>query len=250
VPPTHVILRSPLATEESHRKEMLRYAQHDVQVFSHSAVVFIAFSFFVISLLPGCNTSVPVKAKYKLSGGPVLIFLDDIGEHVDWPPAKQYLWSDLSEELLRNKAAEKIIPDETLQSLRRTMPDFEKRGALEIGEAAGAELVLWIETQDFLAEEQISDAQNAAYWSATVKVLNALEKKSRSKVRLWPESPEGEYINVSLTGAAVMREPTKDAISKLLSAKLAVEISRLFYDHTIEQSEAHEKAAASGATRD
>ncbi|MBI3834265.1 MAG: hypothetical protein HY287_08050 [Planctomycetes bacterium] len=229
---------------------MLRFAQHDGHQFRLSTFGGLTCICFLIIVLTGCNYTVPVKAKFKLSGGPVLILLDDIGERVDWPPAKQYLWDDLSQELLRNKAVPMIIPNETLQSLRRTMPDFEKRGAREIGEAAGAEQVLWIETQEFLAEEQIADAQNAAYWSATVKVLNAQEKKSRSKVRVWPENPDGEYINVSLTGAAALREPTKDAISKLLSAKMSVEVSRLFYDHTIEQSEAHEKRAASGANKD
>lgn len=203
----------------------------------------LAFLLPITSL--GCTT-ISVNAKFHLGTGPVLVLIDDVGEHVDWPAAKQYLWNDLSQELLRNKAAVKVVPNETLESLRRTMPDFDKRGARELGESAGADQIIWIETQNFLAEEQITEAQNAAYWAVTVKVVNAREKENRTRVRVWPDSPEGEYITVGMTGAAVIGEKTKDSISKVLSAKLSVRISRLFYDHKIEQAEEHEQRAAAG----
>ena len=175
-----------------------------------------------------------VEAKFRLTAGPVMVFVDDMHERVDWPPARRYLWEDVSQELLRTESVTKVIPLETEESLRQTLPDFVKRSCREIGELAGAEQVVWIEVQDFLADEQIMDATNAAYFAATVRVLNPSEKTDRRRVRLWPDSPEGHYLTASMTGAAAVAAKSKDAISKELSAKLAVNIARLFHDHHLE----------------
>ena len=162
-----------------------------------------------------------------------MVFIDDVHERIDYPPARRYIWDDLSQELVRTKAAQRIIPLGTEDTLRRTLPDFPKRGAREIGELAGAEQVIWIEVRDFLAEELIVDSSNAAYVSVTVKALNVLEKSDRRRVRAWPVSPEGHALTVAMTAAAAAQAKTKDAIAKELSAKLAVQIARLFHDHEL-----------------
>jgi len=130
-----------------------------------------------------------------------------------------------------------VVPIETEESLRQTLPDFAKRSCREVGELAGAEQVVWIEVQDYLADEDITDSTNAAYFAVTVKVLNPTEKTDRRRVRVWPDSPEGFYINARMTGASVVRAKTKDGISRELTAKLAVNIARLFHDHKIEDFE-------------
>jgi hypothetical protein len=178
-----------------------------------------------------------VDAKFRLTAGPVMVFVDDVHERVDWPPARRYLWDDVSQELLRTKSATKVVPIESEESLRQTHPDFVKLTCREIGELAGAEQVVWIEVQDFLAEEDITDATNAAYFAVTVKVLNPKEKSDRHRVRVWPDSPEGNYVSAKMTGSAVVRAKTKDGISKELTAKLAVNIARLFHDHQLEDFE-------------
>ena len=77
-------------------------------------------------------------------------------------------------------------------------------------------------------------------------MLNPAEKTDRTRVRLWPDSPEGHYLSASMTGGAVLKAKTKDAISKELTAKLAVHIARLFHDHEIEDYEKLQDDAASG----
>lgn len=192
---------------------------------------------FVVFAACGACGNEKVDAKFRLTAGSVMVFVDDIHERVDWPPARRYLWEDLSQELLRTKSAMKVVPIETEESLRQTLPDFAKRTCREIGELAGAQQVVWIEVQDFLAEEDITDAANAAYFAVTVKVLNPTEKTDRNRVRVWPDSPEGHYLSSKMTGAAVVRAKTKDGISKELTAKLAVNIARLFHDHQLEDFE-------------
>ncbi len=176
-----------------------------------------------------------VKAQFKLSEGPILVFIDDRSERIDWPAARRFLWDDLSQELIRTKSTMRVIPIETEDAIRQTSNDFGKLSCREIGELTGADEVLWIEVQDFLVPDQITEATNAAYFNVSVKVINPLEKESRSKVRLWPTAPEGQVVTASMTGGAVLREKTKDDKVKVLTAKLAVDIARLFHDHKLEK---------------
>jgi hypothetical protein len=181
-----------------------------------------------------------VTAKFRLTDGPLMILIDDTGQRVDWPMATRYLLDDLAQELLRNKAAERIIPPQTVDHLRQSVPDFDKRGCRELGELGGAEQVLWIRVQDFLAEDQIQDATMAAYFSVNVKVINVLEKESRSRVRLWPAIPQGHPIIVTMTGSEVGMAKTKDAISKELAKRLSERVAKLFYDHRLGDFEREE----------
>jgi len=176
-----------------------------------------------------------VKAEFRLTEGPILILLDDDTERVDWPQAKQYLVDELGQELIRQKAARQIIPPQTLDQLKQAHPNLGKRGCREVGEMAGAEQVLWIQVEDFLANVQVYDALNAAYMHVTVKVINVLEKdkERRSHVRLWPIGSAGRAVSASMSGADVARLKTKDAVSKELAVRLAPSIAKLFYDHRL-----------------
>ncbi len=208
-----------------------------------SAASVITVATVLLGVPPGCMTTgkllyvmglghgPKVEAQFHLTDEPVMIFVDDIHERVDWPPAERYIFDELSQALLRHKAAKKIIPLETIDQLRQTMDDFNKRGCREIGERAGATQVLWLEVRDFLADEQILGPNNAAYITVSVKVIDVTQQKSRSRVRLWPVSPAGSIVSVSLSGAEASEAKSKDGISKRLAAKLAESVARLFYDH-------------------
>ncbi len=174
-----------------------------------------------------------VEAQFRLAKESILILVDDAAMRVDWPLTRTYLFDALAQELLDNKAAAKIIPRQTLDGLRQSVDDFEKRGCREIGEMAGARQVLWIEVQDFLAEEEVTEADVAAYFSVSVKVINVLEKERRTRVRLWPPSPQGELVSASMTGSEVSIAKTKDAIAKDLAERLAIKIAKFFYDHRL-----------------
>ncbi len=184
-----------------------------------------------------CGCSTKVDAQFRLTQGPVMVFVDDVHERIDWPAARRYLWDDVTQELLRTGSATRIVPLATEDSLRQTLPDFSKKSCREIGELAGAQQVLWIEVRSFLADEMIVDASNAAHFAVTVKVVDAGQKQDRRRVRVWPETPEGRHVSASMTGAAVASAKNKDAIARELTAKLAVQIARLFHDHTLEDFE-------------
>lgn len=175
-----------------------------------------------------------VEARFPLTKGPILILLDDPHGRMDWPPARTKFEDDLAQALIKNEAAEKIIPRRTLEGLRQTKPDFEKRGCREIGEMAGAEQVIWVQVQACRAEEQFSVTDQAAYLTVTVKVISVAGTQ-RNRARVWPTSPAGHRVHVSMTGADVAMEKTKPAISAKLAAKLARRVAKLFYDHRLNE---------------
>jgi hypothetical protein len=185
----------------------------------------------------GIGKSGKVAAQFKLTDGRLMVFIDDVHERVDWPQARVYLFGELTQALLRNNAAKKIIPLETIDALRTSTPDFNKLSARQLGELVEADQVLWVETTEFFAEETFIDAGDAAYWTATVKVLNPLEKTARTQVRLWPTSPAGHLVRVRMTGAHVSEKKTTDKISKELAKLMGEKIAKLFYEHRLDDFE-------------
>lgn len=181
----------------------------------------------------GIGSGPLVEAEFQLTDGPVLILIDDPVQRVDWPPTTLYLFDDLAQELLKHEAAKKIIPRQTVDGLKQTTQQYSKRGCREIGELAGAEQVLWIVVQDFLAEQQITEVGVAAYLTVTVKVINVLENEHSGRVRLWPASPRGEQIAVSMTGSEVALARTKDGTAKNLARRLAIKTAKRFYEHRL-----------------
>ena len=184
----------------------------------------------------GFGRPAKVEARFRLTEEPILILVDDPAQRIDWPIAKRYLTDELAQELIKKKAAKKIIPRQTLDRLRQSEPNLDKRGCREVGRMAGAEQVLWIETQDFYAREQIDAVDEAAYIAVTVKVLNAGEMPPGSRPRLWPTSPRGQEVLATLAGSEVLMLKTRDAIARELAGRLATRIAKLFYDHRLKET--------------
>ncbi len=178
----------------------------------------------------GVGKSLKIDAQFTLGEEPVLVLIDDPGQVMDWPPAWKYLTDDISQALVKNEAAKRVVARSTIENLRRTHLDFSKRGCREIGQLAGASQVLWVEIKDFLAQEDIHSASNAAYIIATVKVIDVKSDK-RSRVRAWPTSPTGHMVNAGLTGSHVVQLRTKDAICRELSTRITDKITKLFYEY-------------------
>lgn len=197
--------------------------------------------------MAGCQATKNVKAAYHLTSNPVLVLVDDESNRIRPALAKRYLSEAIAQELVSTQSALQVIPEETLNTLRQVHPDFEKRGCREIGELAGAEQVVWVQVQEFLAEEDFSDALEAAYVHATVKVINVLEKESRSRVRVWPPMGAGAEVSATLSGADVARFRTQETIAKELAGKLAVRVARFFHDHVLEGKEAFDADKLSAA---
>ena len=174
-----------------------------------------------------------IKPEFTFTSEPVLVLVDDVGERVTYPPSKTHLAESVADALLNNKAAQKIVPEESLARLRQGDPDFVRHSGREIGELLGAEQVLWLEVQDYLVSEQIEDALAAARCTVSVKVLNVLEKKDRLRVRVYPSTPEGRVITATMTGSELVPLKTRERISRELMLRISESIAKLFYEHRL-----------------
>ncbi len=187
----------------------------------------------------GVGRGQKVEAQFRLTDGPILVLVDDSTQLVDRPMTTRYLADRLAQELIKKKAAKKIIPEQTLDALRQREPDLHRRGCREVGEMVGAKQVLWIEIRDFLAGEQIESAAEAAYITVSVKVISAGELEPGKRARLWPVSPKGRILSEVLAGSDCLRLKTKDAIGRELADKLATQVARLFHDHRLDRLESY-----------
>lgn len=183
--------------------------------------------------LLGAGRGQLIKPEFTLTTAPVLVLVDDQSEKVTYPPSKLHLAESVADELLRNKAAVKIIPEESLAALRQSDPDFARRGCREIGEKLGAEQVIWLEIHDYLVSPDIEDAISAARCTVSVKVLNVLETKDRLRVRVYPSTPEGRILSVKLSGSELVPLKTRERISRELMSRLSVPIAKLFYEYRL-----------------
>ena len=179
----------------------------------------------------GIGRTQMVEAQFRLTQSAVLILVDDPGQRVTWPASRRYIMDELAQALLRTGSAKKIVPPRTLDQVRQSLSNFEKVGCREIGKLAGAEQVLWLEVQDFFANEQFADAAEVAHVIVTVRVINVLEKKMRTRVRLWPMLRSGVPATARLSGSDVARLKTTDAVCRELASRLAVTIARFFHDY-------------------
>jgi hypothetical protein len=180
-----------------------------------------------------------IEAKFRLTDKPIVILVDDDNDLVDWPAAKYRLADSLAQELLKNEAAAKIVPQATVQRMRQADMEFDSMPCDVAGRRAGAEQVIWLKVEEFIAREDVRDIGKAAVFTVSVKVINT-QAKQRADVRLWPKGREGQFCSVDLTASEVSVEKTKDAISRKLADELAVRVAKLFYDHRLGEFEKEE----------
>ncbi len=223
-----------LVTMFNDSRDIRRYVVGCVFCMALPILAGCGFSGGQLLYMMGVGQAATIEAQFRLADEPILVLVDDPGQAMDWPPAWKYITDDLSQALVKHEAAKRVVARATIENLRRTHLDFAKRGCREIGQLAGASQVLWVEIKDFLAQEDIHDANNAAYIMVTVKVIDAHGEK-RSRVRVWPTSPSGHVVSARLSGSDVARLRTKDAISKELSALLTDRIAKLFYDYEADE---------------
>jgi hypothetical protein len=181
----------------------------------------------------GVGSQHKVKAEYALSPGPILILVDDYADRLFWPETGDLLATAVADELLTHKATKKVISNDTLRKLRQVHQDFDQYSCRRVGETVGADQVLWLEVTEFFASETVEDTTVAARLGVTVKVINPKGTKQKRTVRLWPTEQEGRSARAELSSNDISRAGTRPAIVRALTSQLAVQIARLFYDHTL-----------------
>ncbi len=171
-----------------------------------------------------------VSALYKLPGNKtVLVFPDDLQNPVSYPPVKRQLSLQLSDILKRQRIAAQTVAYEKLVDLRSSEPQFNLMGICKIGRKLGADLVVYVNIEQFTLKDNPVDTLWRGRLAGRIKVVDVL------KGRLWPDESAGYPVRV----VAPLAESTSDTFGGELAKKLAddfaVEVAQLFHDHYVER---------------
>jgi len=177
-----------------------------------------------------------VPAEHKLPEGTVLVLVDDPQGLLGTVRIGSILAEKTGEALLKQEATDAVVSQQAISRLRRTDPEFERRPADGIGRRLGARTVIWLQVKEFFAPNEVQDTESAAVLSVAVKLLDARAKK-RALVRLWPTDPDGRVETVQLRATHVAGMSGQKAIARKLAERLARQIARLFYTHTLGELE-------------
>jgi hypothetical protein len=170
-----------------------------------------------------------VPAEYEPPAGKtMLVFVDDMFHPVDYEPVKIQLTEMLNEQLIAHKVAAKTIPYSRIGELMAT-PEVNKLAVSEIGTRLGADMVLYVQIDEFVLRDAAAASE---LWKGrlgtTVRLVDV------TKGRLWPtDSPAGHVVPKAETQTISDSSQARgEQISKDLAAETADKIAKLFYSHT------------------
>jgi len=171
-----------------------------------------------------------IPAEFELPKAPLLILVDDDWDLVHPRTARDALVDALAKELKTHGLIERATTNEELARIRQSEPDFEQRGAREVGRLAKADTVLWLKVVRFALEDDLELAVSHAHFAVTVKVLDARADK-REAVRLWPKGREGKLVEAKISPHDIRKCKTTREAHAAMAGPLAQKIAQFFYEH-------------------
>ncbi len=173
-----------------------------------------------------------VKAEHKLGKGRLLILIDEDKGWLADPSVRPLLMEALIKQLSEHDVNENVVSQEVVTRLRQKDPQFERRGAREVGQRVKAEQVLHLNVRKFtLLDETVKPAYRGRF-SLAAKVLN-VKATTPEDVRVWPRSPEGRIVEVTTDLHAGKGATYGEKLTRRLCEEMAEKVAKLFYDHTV-----------------
>lgn len=167
-----------------------------------------------------------VPALFSLPGGKtVLVFPDDLQNPLSYPTVKRRLAQKLNAVLMEKRLAGRTIPYERLMELRSAEPEFNLMGICKIGRRLGADLVVYVDIEQFKLKDSPVDTLWRGRLGGRAKVVDVL------KGRIWPEESAGYPVKVNTPLAESHADTFGGELAKKLAEDLAVEVAQLFHDH-------------------
>lgn len=173
----------------------------------------------------------PKKAvSFQLPRKPLMILVDDDRDLAQPRQICDLLVDALALELRNQDLVDRVATNEEIARVRQSEPDYDKRGAREVGRLLNADIVLWLNISRYSLPDELEWAASPAYFGASAKIINA-QAERRDDVRLWPTTPEGKIIEVKVSPHEIRKCKTVKEAQQVMAESLAAEIARLFYEH-------------------
>lgn len=214
------------------------------------AAIALVLAGLTLPVLPGCGRygglayflgmgrGHKIEPQYELpEKDTLLVLVDDPAERLAWPRLREVLEQNLGEELLAHKAVKAVISPDAVARFRQADEKFETYSAVTIGRKVGADTVLWLEVRDLFNPTEIEDTSSTAKITLAVKVLTTKPGVRGDKVRLWPTDEGGHIHSTELGAIDVHKLKGDNATARELARRAAIQIGRLFYQHTVGEVE-------------
>lgn len=191
----------------------------------------------------GCNVVGPVAylihgpdkvdAAYKLEPArPTVIFVDDANSRLPSRSLRVDIATAAEKYLLREECLKDVISTRTAVQAASEDRLGKPLSIIEIGQKSNAEVVVYVEMQDFGISP---DGQTfSPFATARVKVMDVKAGK-----RVWPEQKEGYPVLLKPTpqpDAAPATVAARLEASRLLANEVGKAVAQLFYTHELQRS--------------
>ncbi len=175
-----------------------------------------------------------IPAQFELTAGPLLILIDDDYELLTSPTVSDALVDRIATNLREAKVNRNVISKERLNTMRQAEVKYAQRSIGELGRRFDAEQVLWLQITDFRATKEFEDVGVAARFTLRVKVFDP-NATAKAKMRLWPNSREGEFVTIEMSASQIQPLKTDADIARRLTTEAARKVAELFYKHPPEE---------------
>ena len=187
----------------------------------------------------GCNYLIPAAylvegppkeaARYELPRRKTVVYVDDRANRMTRAALRTAVGEDVGSLLLQQALVPEVVSTKDAVSYARRVDTSDKQVSIrKIGEAVGAEQVIYIDVDDYRISADGATPRPAAI--VNVKVIDVA-----SGARLWPDgTDEGERMivrtreqSIELYSSSAGRRRVEDALAK----QVAEDVSKLFYEH-------------------
>ena len=178
-----------------------------------------------------------VPARFELpEDSRVLVLVEDYEHQGSYEDVSRELSNQLSRELRHRGLARETIPHERLMALRFEAPRYHALKIPEIGHELNADLVLYVQIEDFQLKDNIDDTMWHGVFETSVRVVDV---SAPDNPRLWPRDRPGGYpVGPVDRPPALESSPMyAERLTRALAAEMADRIAKLFYAHRLSEME-------------
>lgn len=169
-----------------------------------------------------------VEPEYTVPPGKTaLVFVDDMLNPLSYPALKAELSRMIGEELVKNKVVAKVVPYDRLADLASSTPTFNSLAVGEIGQKLGADLVFYVQIDEFDLRDPAAPQLWKGHLQVTVRLVDP------TKGRLWPtDHPAGLTVPAAETPTSTeSSESYGEQVATTLAGMTADSVAKLFYKH-------------------
>jgi hypothetical protein len=165
----------------------------------------------------------------------ILVLPDDVDRPVGYPPVKAALANRCNKLLMEQKLAAQVIDYSQVQNLAASRKDFNQLAISSIAEKLGADLVIYVNIEQFALKDDPMETIWHGRMSVKVRVVDVLAKSTESAT-IWPEEHAGYPLGVSEPAADNSSETFGQQLANTLANRLGEQVVGLFYEHWVERN--------------